>query len=63
MQDSPFSIFLAFGFLWILMGVGGLFWLAKSDRQSLSIDPIALLVALPILLAFAVALGIGAIAM
>lgn len=45
------------------MGVGGLFWLAKSDRQSLSIDPIALLVALPILLAFAVALGIGAIAM
>ncbi|MGB8699047.1 MAG: hypothetical protein WCD18_06490 [Thermosynechococcaceae cyanobacterium] len=61
MQDSPFVIFLGFGFLWIILGIVSLFFLFKSNYKEIHINPEAILVTLPIVIAFIVALTFGVI--
>jgi hypothetical protein len=62
MQDSPFIFFLGFGFLWVLMGLGGLYLILKSNGQSLKSNPAVLIVFIPIVIAFIGALTFGAMA-
>jgi hypothetical protein len=49
--------------VWVLLGIGGVFWLARSEGQQMKIPPAALIVILPILIAFAIALTFGALSM
>ena len=61
MADSVFALFLGFAFIWILMGVGGIALLMRSQNQSLRFNRDAILVFLPILLVFLLALSFGAV--
>jgi hypothetical protein len=61
MEESPYVVFLGFALVWVLLGVGGVFWLARSEGQQMKIPPAALIVILPILIAFAIALTFGAL--
>ncbi|WP_299414511.1 hypothetical protein [Acaryochloris sp. IP29b_bin.148] len=61
MSDSIFVLFLGFGFIWIMMGMGGMVLLMKSQNQSLRFNRDGILVALPILLVFLIALSFGAV--
>jgi apolipoprotein N-acyltransferase len=63
MEESPYVVFLGFAFVWVLLGVSGLFWLMRSEGQQMKMPPAALIVILPILIAFAVALTFGALSM
>lgn len=62
MEDSTFTIFIAFGCLWILMGGGALIALLKADGQPIRFGKWGLVVALPIIIPLVVALTIAAIA-
>ena len=59
MNDSVFVIFIAFGCLWILMGVGGWIALLKSEGEEIKFGKWGLIVAIPILIPIIVALIIG----
>lgn len=61
MNDSVFVIFIAFGCLWILMGVGGWIALLKSEGEEINFGKWGLIVAIPILIPIIVALIIGAL--
>lgn len=61
MSDSIFALFLGFGFIWILMGVGGMVLLMKSQNQPLRFNRDGILVFLPIVLVFLIALSFGAV--
>ncbi|MBD2356631.1 hypothetical protein H6G41_18705 [Tolypothrix sp. FACHB-123] len=61
MDDSIFVIFLAFGFLWLLMGVGGWIAFLKSEGEEIKFGKWGLIVAIPILLPIIIALIIGAV--
>ncbi|BAZ24163.1 hypothetical protein NIES4073_50550 [Kalymmatonema gypsitolerans NIES-4073] len=61
MNDSMFVIFIAFGCLWILMGVGGWIALLKSEGEEIKFGKWGLIVAIPILIPIIVALIIGAL--
>ncbi|WP_414582927.1 hypothetical protein [Scytonema sp. PCC 10023] len=61
MNDSVFVIFIAFGCLWILMGVGGWIALLKSEGEEIKFGKWGLIVAIPILIPIIVALIIGAL--
>ncbi|KAB8314604.1 hypothetical protein SD81_036690 [Tolypothrix campylonemoides VB511288] len=61
MNDSVFVIFIAFGCLWILMGVGGWIALLKSEGEEIKFGKWGLIVAIPILIPIIVALTIGAL--
>ncbi len=50
MQDSVFAIFIAFGCIWILIGVTALIMLLKSDAQEIQFGKWGLIVAIPILI-------------
>jgi hypothetical protein len=63
MEESPYVFFLGFAFLWILLGLGAIFFLVKSQGPSAKLPPEALLVSIPILVAFAIALTFGAISL
>lgn len=56
-----FVIFIAFGCLWILMGVGGWIALLKSEGEEIKFGKWGLIVAIPILIPIIVALIIGAL--
>lgn len=60
MEESPYVFFLGFAFLWILLGLGAIFFLVKSQGPSAKLPPEAWLVGVPILVAFAIALTFGA---
>jgi uncharacterized membrane protein HdeD (DUF308 family) len=49
MQDAGYTVFIAFGTLWILMGIAATIALLKSDGQKLRFGKWGLLVAIPIL--------------
>ena len=49
MQDAGYTVFIAFGALWVLMGIGATIALFKSDGQKLKFGKWGLLVAIPIL--------------
>ncbi|BAY46938.1 hypothetical protein SAMD00079811_45540 [Scytonema sp. HK-05] len=61
MNDSVFVIFIAFGCLWILMGVGGWIALLKSEGEEIKFGKWGLIVAIPILIPIIIALLIGAL--
>ncbi|WP_404786286.1 hypothetical protein [Altericista sp. CCNU0014] len=63
MEESPYVFFLGFAFLWILLGLGSIFVLVKSQGPTTKFPPEALLVGIPILVAFAIALTFGAISL
>ena len=63
MEESPYVVFLGFAFVWVLLGISGLFLLMRSEGQQMKMPPAALIVVLPILIAFAVALTFGALSM
>ena len=49
MQDVGYTVFIAFGALWVLMGIAATIALFKSDGQQLKFGKWGLLVAIPIL--------------
>ncbi|NDJ23619.1 hypothetical protein GS682_18640 [Nostoc sp. B(2019)] len=59
MQDSVFIIFIAFGCIWLLMGVGGWIVLLKSEGEEIRIGKWGLIVAIPIIIPIIFALVIG----
>lgn len=59
MQDSIFIIFIAFGCIWLLMGVGGWIALLKSEGEEIRIGKWGLIVAIPIIIPIVFALIIG----
>ncbi len=61
MNDSVFVIFIAFGCLWILMGVGGWIALLKSEGEEIRFGKWGLIVGIPIVIPIIVALIIGAL--
>lgn len=50
MDNSTFVIFIIFGFIWVLMGVGAVIGLMKMEGLKIHISKTALVVALPIIL-------------
>jgi uncharacterized membrane protein HdeD (DUF308 family) len=50
MQDAGYTVFIGFGFLWVLMGIIAVITLLKSDGQKIRLGKWGLLVAIPILL-------------
>lgn len=63
MTDSTFALFLGFAILWVILGAGALILLLKSDGQEIKIGKQGLLVALPIVIPFILALIFGAISL
>jgi hypothetical protein len=63
MEESPYVVFLGFALVWVLLGLGGLFLLVRSEGQQIKVPPAALIVVVPILIAFAIALTFGALSM
>ncbi|MBH8578443.1 hypothetical protein I8752_37020 [Nostocaceae cyanobacterium CENA369] len=56
MQDSAFTIFIVFGFIWVLMGAVGLIALFKSEGQEIRFDKWGLIVFVPIIVPIAIVL-------
>ena len=56
MQDSAYTLFIIFGCLWILMGAAAVIALLKSENQELRFGKWGLIVALPIVIPFILAL-------
>ena len=56
MQDSAYTLFIIFGCIWILMGVAAVIALLKSENQELRFGKWGLIVALPIVIPFILAL-------
>jgi hypothetical protein len=61
MNDSVFVIFIVFGCLWILMGVGGWIALLKSEGEEIRFGKWGLIVGIPIVIPIIAALIIGAL--
>jgi nitrate/nitrite transporter NarK len=59
MQDSVFVIFIAFGCIWILMGVMALVAFLKSEGEEIQVGKWGLIVAIPIVIPIVIALIIG----
>ncbi|HIK16268.1 MAG TPA: hypothetical protein IGS53_13430 [Leptolyngbyaceae cyanobacterium M33_DOE_097] len=59
-QDGAFTIFLVFGILWALMGVAAVVALFRLDNQPIRVGKWGLVVALPIIIPFVLALVIAA---
>lgn len=60
MEDSIFIIFIAFGCIWILMGVVGWIAFLKSEGEEIRFGKWGLVVILPIITSIIVALIYGA---
>ncbi|MUH00037.1 hypothetical protein F7734_50305 [Scytonema sp. UIC 10036] len=60
MQDSVFVIFIAFGCIWLFMGVAALIAFLKSEGQEIRFGKWGLIVAIPIVIPIVVTLIIGA---
>ncbi|WP_414542199.1 hypothetical protein [Nostoc sp. CCY0012] len=56
MPDSAFTIFMIFGFIWILMGVAAVIALVKSEGQAIRFDKSALIVFIPIIVPIVIVL-------
>ncbi|MBD1864707.1 MULTISPECIES: hypothetical protein [Trichocoleus] len=50
MQDIPFTFFIAFGFVWVIMGIVAVVAVLKADGQEIHFGKQGLLVAIPILI-------------
>lgn len=60
-DNSVFAIFIGFGCIWVLMGVGGVIALMKMDGQEIRFSKTALVVAIPIILPIIITLTYAAI--
>jgi nitrate/nitrite transporter NarK len=49
MEDAGYTVFIGFGFLWVLMGIVAVITLLKSDGQKIRFGKWGLLVAIPII--------------
>lgn len=56
MPDSVFTIFIVFGFVWVVMGAIAVTALFKSDGQKIRFDKWGLLVAVPIVVPIVIVL-------
>jgi len=61
MQDSIYIIFLAFGGIWMLMGVVGWIAFLKSEGEEIRLGKWGLIVSIPIIIPIIIALMIGAL--
>lgn len=61
MEDSIFIIFLAFGFLWILIGSVSWITFLKSEGEEIKVGKWGLLVALSIIIPIIITLTYGAL--
>lgn len=59
-HDAAYTVFFAFGIIWIIMGVVGLIALLKLNNQPIRFGKWGLVVALPIIIPFIAALVIAA---
>ncbi len=50
MQDIPFTFFIVFGFVWVIMGITAVVAILKADGQEIRFGKQGLLVAIPILI-------------
>ena len=50
MQDIPFTFFIIFGFVWVIMGIVAMIAILKADNQEIRFGKQGLLVAVPILI-------------
>jgi hypothetical protein len=50
MQDIPFTFFIVFGFVWVIMGIAAVVAVLKADGQEIRFGKQGLLVAIPILI-------------
>ncbi|BDA74030.1 hypothetical protein CAL7716_081960 [Calothrix sp. PCC 7716] len=60
-DNSVFVIFIVFGCMWLLMGVGGVIALMKMDGQEIRFSKTALVVVIPIIVPIIVTLTYAAI--
>lgn len=63
MNDSAFAFFLGFAGLWILLGIGAMVLLLKMEGQPIKVGSQGLLVALPIVIPFVLALCFDAVSL
>lgn len=61
MQNSLFVIFIAFGCIWLLMGVTGWIAFLKSEGEEIRFGKWGLIVAIPIIIPIVITLIIGAL--
>lgn len=59
-EDAAYTVFFAFGIIWIIMGTIGVIALLKSNNQPIRFGKWGLLVALPIVIPLIAALVIAA---
>jgi hypothetical protein len=50
MQDIPFTFFIIFGFVWVIMGITAVVAILKADGQEIRFGKQGLLVTIPILI-------------
>ena len=50
MQDIPFTFFIVFGFVWVIMGITAVVAILKADGQEIRFGKQGLLVTIPILI-------------
>ena len=50
MQDQAYTVFIAFGCIWIIMGVTAVILLFKSDNQEIKFGKWGLVVGIPIII-------------
>ena len=61
MDDSIFVIFIAFGCLWLLVGVAALVAFFKNEQQEIRLGKEGLIVAVPILIPLIITLVYAAV--
>ncbi|MBL1174131.1 hypothetical protein [Pantanalinema sp. GBBB05] len=61
MNDAAFTIFIAFGVIWAIIGGAALIALLKADGQQIRLGKWGLVVAIPTLLPLVIALIFAAI--
>ena len=61
MQNSLFVIFIAFGCIWLVMGVTGWIAFLKSEGEEIRFGKWGLVVAIPIIIPIVITLIIGAL--
>ena len=60
MNNSAFTIFIVFGFIWIFMATAAVIALFKSDGQEIRISKMGLIIIIPIILPIIITLSYAA---
>ena len=59
--DAAYTVFFAFGIIWVVMGIVAVIALLKSDNQPIRFGKWGLVVTLPIIIPFVAALVFAAL--